>query len=85
MITRMLVRELLAESTNATRPTGQGPLNGARSGVNYTRINAIGVCVIASSTVISAAYLLGTLAKQGRGKLRVRMLLGMIASDLMIG
>ncbi|WWC68808.1 uncharacterized protein I206_102743 [Kwoniella pini CBS 10737] len=50
-----------------------------------TQINATGASVISGLTLIAAAYLLWSLIKQGRGKLRVRLLLGMVISDLMLG
>ncbi|RSH94508.1 hypothetical protein EHS25_004311 [Saitozyma podzolica] len=52
---------------------------------NYTKINAIGGTILSASTIIAAAYLLLSLARQGRGKLRVRLLLGMVISDLVLG
>lgn len=79
-----------------TQPSGQpsGPLRTVRTlplplaspmSTNYTKINAIGGTIISSSTIIAAAYLLWSLARQGRGKLRVRLLLGMVISDLILG
>ncbi|ODN80744.1 hypothetical protein L202_02901 [Cryptococcus amylolentus CBS 6039] len=51
----------------------------------YTLINAWGGTVISATTLVSATYLLTLLWKQGTGKLRVRLLMGMIISDLAIG
>ncbi|WRT65521.1 uncharacterized protein IL334_002466 [Kwoniella shivajii] len=50
-----------------------------------TQINATGGSVISGLTIIAALYLLISLVKQGRGKLRVRLLLGMVVSDLILG
>ncbi|ODO06313.1 hypothetical protein L198_01545 [Cryptococcus wingfieldii CBS 7118] len=51
----------------------------------YTLINAWGGTVISATTLVSATYLLILLWKQGTGKLRVRLLMGMIISDLALG
>lgn len=48
-------------------------------------INGVGQTVITSLTIIGASYLLYALWTQGRGKLRVRLLLGMIFGDLLLG
>lgn len=48
-------------------------------------INGIGQTVISSLTIIGSVYLLVALWRQGRGKLRVRLLLGMIFGDLLLG
>ncbi|WVQ73830.1 hypothetical protein IAR50_003411 [Cryptococcus sp. DSM 104548] len=53
--------------------------------VYYPAINAWGGTVISAITLISASWLLFLLWKQGTGKLRVRLLMGMIISDLAIG
>jgi hypothetical protein len=53
--------------------------------VAWAKINAYGSTVIAASTIVAASYLLITLFKQGRGKLRVRLLIGMVSSDLLLG
>ena len=51
----------------------------------YARINAIGAISLACATLIAGMYLLISIGKQGHGKLRVRLLLGMVASDLVLG
>ena len=48
-------------------------------------INAVGSTVISAMTFISALWLVIQLVRQGRGKLRVRLLLGMMSSDLLLG
>lgn len=48
-------------------------------------INGIGQTVITALTIIGSIYLLIALWRQGRGKLRVRLLLGMIYGDLLLG
>lgn len=48
-------------------------------------INTVGQTVISTLTIIGSSYLLYALMKQGRGKLRVRLLLGMILGDLLLG
>ncbi|WVF66890.1 hypothetical protein IAT40_001633 [Kwoniella sp. CBS 6097] len=50
-----------------------------------TKVNATGASVISGLTLIAASYLFVSLLRQGRGKLRVRLLLGMVVSDLVIG
>ncbi|WWD08846.1 hypothetical protein V865_006960 [Kwoniella europaea PYCC6329] len=50
-----------------------------------TQINATGASIISGLTLIAAAYLFFSLMKQGRGKLRVRLLIGMVVSDLILG
>lgn len=55
------------------------------SGTDYTRINAIGATTLSVLTVVSAAYLLYRLLQQGRGKLRVRLLIGLVSSDIFLG
>ncbi len=52
---------------------------------NWLRINSIGSSVIAGSTILAALYLLVSLVRQGRGKLRVRLLVGMVISDVLVG
>jgi len=54
-------------------------------GDNLLHINGIGGVAISGMTLIAATYLLISLWKQGRGKLRVRLLLGMVISDLLLG
>ena len=51
----------------------------------WTDINAIGGLVISALTLIAAVYLWLSLWRQGRGKLRVRLLLGMVISDVLLG
>ncbi|KAL7419679.1 hypothetical protein Q5752_005593 [Cryptotrichosporon argae] len=53
--------------------------------VNPVLINAIGSVVISALTLVGAVYLLWTLWKQGKGKLRVRLLIGTVASDILVG
>ncbi|KAK4685663.1 hypothetical protein P7C73_g4483, partial [Tremellales sp. Uapishka_1] len=53
--------------------------------VNYVYINAVGASVITASTVLASLYLMVELFRQGRGKLRVKLLMGMVFSDLMFG
>jgi hypothetical protein len=48
-------------------------------------INSVGQTVITTLTIIGSSYLLYALMRQGRGKLRVRLLLGMILGDLLLG
>jgi ABC-type enterochelin transport system permease subunit len=48
-------------------------------------INSIGQTIITSLTIIGSSYLLYALFRQGHGKLRVRLLLGMIFGDLLLG
>lgn len=48
-------------------------------------INVVGQTVITSLTIIGSTYLLYALMRQGHGKLRVRLLLGMIFGDLLLG
>lgn len=48
-------------------------------------INGTGQTIISSLTMIGSLYLLVALFRQGRGKLRVRLLLGMIFGDLLLG
>jgi len=48
-------------------------------------INIVGQTIITSLTIIGSSYLLYALMKQGHGKLRVRLLLGMIFGDLLLG
>jgi hypothetical protein len=48
-------------------------------------LTAVGALVIEALTIICALYLIWSLSKQGWGKVRVRLLLGMVASDLMLG
>ncbi|WWC87696.1 uncharacterized protein L201_002588 [Kwoniella dendrophila CBS 6074] len=50
-----------------------------------TQINATGASIISGLTLIAASYLFISLIKQGRGKLRVRLLIGMVVSDLILG
>ncbi|WVQ79035.1 hypothetical protein IAT38_001127 [Cryptococcus sp. DSM 104549] len=52
---------------------------------NYTLINAIGSTVISGATLTVAGYLLYSLIRQGKGKLRVRLLVGMVISDICLG
>ncbi|KAL1409521.1 hypothetical protein Q8F55_003504 [Vanrija albida] len=52
---------------------------------NYTRITTIGGLTIAALTIVCSLYLLFSLASHGRGKLRVRLLIGIIVSDLTVG
>jgi len=49
------------------------------------KINSIGQTVITTLTIIGSTYLLYALLRQGHGKLRVRLLLGMIFGDLLLG
>lgn len=51
----------------------------------YARVNAIGAISLACATLVAGMYLLISIARQGHGKLRVRLLLGMVASDLVLG
>jgi hypothetical protein len=48
-------------------------------------INSVGQTIITSLTIIGSSYLLYALLRQGHGKLRVRLLLGMIFGDLLLG
>lgn len=48
-------------------------------------INGVGQTIITALTVLGSIYLLIALWTQGRGKLRVRLLLGMIFGDLLLG
>ncbi|WVW79957.1 hypothetical protein I302_101930 [Kwoniella bestiolae CBS 10118] len=50
-----------------------------------TQINATGASIISGLTLLAASYLLVSLIKQGRGKLRVRLLIGMVVSDIILG
>nr|XP_018264526.1 uncharacterized protein I303_02696 [Kwoniella dejecticola CBS 10117]OBR86684.1 hypothetical protein I303_02696 [Kwoniella dejecticola CBS 10117] len=54
-------------------------------GFTSAQINATGASVISGLTLVAAAYLFYSLLRQGRGKLRVRLLLGMVVSDMMLG
>ncbi|KIR31250.1 hypothetical protein I352_06344 [Cryptococcus deuterogattii MMRL2647] len=51
----------------------------------YSLINATGSIVISAVTLISALYLFIMLYRQEKGKLRVRLLVGMVISDLLLG
>ncbi len=51
----------------------------------WARINAIGSTVITATTIGASIYLFVVLVRQGRGKLRVRLLLGMVTSDFLLG
>jgi len=53
--------------------------------VRWIYINAIGGVTISALTLAAASYLLVSLWSQGRGKLRVRLLLGMVLSDVLLG
>ena len=53
--------------------------------VRWTFINAVGGVIISALTLVAASYLLFSLWSQGRGKLRVRLLLGMVISDVLLG
>ena len=53
--------------------------------VRWTYINAVGGTVISALTLAAASYLLFSLWRQGTGKLRVRLLIGMVVSDLLLG
>lgn len=55
------------------------------SPAQWARINAIGSSVITSITIAASVYLFVVLSRQGRGKLRVRLLLGMVISDFLLG
>jgi hypothetical protein len=55
------------------------------SSVDYVRVNAIGATVISFVTLVAATYLLYSLIRQGRGKLRVRLLTGLVISDIALG
>nr|XP_031863082.1 uncharacterized protein CI109_001560 [Kwoniella shandongensis]KAA5530154.1 hypothetical protein CI109_001560 [Kwoniella shandongensis] len=48
-------------------------------------IMATGATVVSGLTILASAYLLVSLYLQGRGKLRVKLLLGMVISDLLLG
>lgn len=48
-------------------------------------VTSIGGLVIECSTIAAALFLLHVFIKQGPGKLRVRMLLGMVSSDFLLG
>jgi uncharacterized membrane-anchored protein len=48
-------------------------------------ISSIGALVIELLTVISAAYLVYPLCRQGASKLRTKYLLGMVISDVALG
>ncbi|WOO79519.1 uncharacterized protein LOC62_02G003041 [Vanrija pseudolonga] len=52
---------------------------------NYTRITTIGGLTISALTILSALYLLYSLVSHGRGKLRVRLLIGIVISDMSVG
>ncbi|EIW66507.1 hypothetical protein TREMEDRAFT_34775 [Tremella mesenterica DSM 1558] len=52
---------------------------------HWQRLTVIGDVVISSLTIIGASYLLLSLFKKGTGKLRVRLLVGMVVSDLSLG
>ena len=52
---------------------------------NWGKINAVGSSAISGSTVIAGLYLFFCLIRQGTGKLRTRLLLGMVTSDVLIG
>jgi hypothetical protein len=57
----------------------------ASSGPELVRINATGQAVISGLTILGAGYLLIALVRQGTGKLRGRLLLGMIFGDIALG
>ncbi|KAK8861433.1 hypothetical protein IAR55_002252 [Kwoniella newhampshirensis] len=48
-------------------------------------VTATGGAVVSGLTLIAAIYLLISLWRQGRGKLRVRLLVGMVISDILLG
>lgn len=52
---------------------------------DYTRITTIGGLAISALTILSALYLLYSLISHGRGKLRVRLLIGIVVSDMSVG
>jgi hypothetical protein len=53
--------------------------------IEWTRINAYGSSIISGFTVVASVYLLTSLIRRGRGKIRVRLLVGMVVSDLLLG
>jgi hypothetical protein len=53
--------------------------------VAWLFINTIGGLIISALTLVAATYLLVSLWNQGKGKLRVRLLMGMVISDLLLG
>ncbi|WVQ94498.1 hypothetical protein IAU59_001577 [Kwoniella sp. CBS 9459] len=65
--------------------SSSSPATPSPTSVTATKVNATGASVISGLTLIAASYLFYSLVKQGRGKLRVRLLLGMVVSDLAIG
>jgi hypothetical protein len=65
--------------------SGTRPVSATVTNPRLLFINGVGQTVIAGLTVFGSSYLLYALLKQGRGKLRVRLLLGMIFGDLLLG
>ena len=53
--------------------------------VAWLRVTAVGDTVISGLTVVGSLYLMWSLAKKGTGKLRVRLLVGMVMSDFFLG
>jgi hypothetical protein len=47
--------------------------------------SSVGAIVIESLTILASLYLLKPLTQQGLSKLRVRLLIGMVVSDLALG
>jgi hypothetical protein len=68
--------DLAAASSQAT---------GSRLSPTVAKVASIGALVIESLTVVCAGYLLAVLLRRGYNKLRVKMLLGMVISDVLLG
>lgn len=72
-------------SQSAPAPSATPSIPVTTSNARLLFINGVGQTVITALTIISATYLLFALWRQGRGKLRVRLLMGMIFGDLLLG
>jgi hypothetical protein len=61
------------------------PSNSATFSDKLAMTSSIGAMVIECLTILASLYLLRPLSKQGLTKLRVRLLFGMVISDLSLG
>ncbi|WVR03983.1 hypothetical protein IAU60_000982 [Kwoniella sp. DSM 27419] len=71
--------------SSTTSPRPSAAMTPSASALRTTKINATGAAVISGLTLVAATYLFISLIRQGRGKLRVRLLIGMVLSDLILG